>query len=99
MSKPLQPPPPSVSCFLAALRQDLQAASREREREKDAYLFLLFVLLKSCALHPFYCCLQGAADGAELCTRLSLCLPTGPFGAQGGGAVVPVAAPMPLRLR
>lgn len=57
------------SCFPAALKQDLQAASQE----KDAYLFLLFVLLKSCVLHPFYCCLHSAAGRAQLCTGLLLC--------------------------
>lgn len=53
--------------------------------EKDARLFLPFVRLKSCALHPFYRCLQGAADRARLCTTLWLWLwlLAGPTGAQG----------------
>lgn len=35
--------------------------------------FLLFVLLKSCVLHPFYCCLHSAAGRAQLCTELLPC--------------------------
>lgn len=50
--------------------------------------FYSFFHLKSCALHPFHRCLQGAADRAWLCTRLLLWLLAGPTGAQGWVRVV-----------
>lgn len=59
----------------------MQAASQE----KDAYLFLLFVLLKSCVLHPFYCCLHSTAGRAQLCTELLLWLSGTHGGTRGAG--------------
>lgn len=66
--------------FACCLEAGRPASSITGEREKDAYLFFLFVFLKSCALHPSYSCLQGIA------CLLSALLPCPPSGLLGAGS-------------